>query len=47
MSQVQIPTTAKGAFFHKQGGPVAVEDYKVTQPQDLKPGEVLVKVRYS
>jgi propanol-preferring alcohol dehydrogenase len=49
MSQEQydIPATAKGAFFHKTGGDVGIEEYKVTQQKDLQPGEALVKVMYS
>lgn len=44
---MNIPKTQRACIFHKKGGPVAVEDVPVVQPQELKPGEALVRVKYS
>ncbi|KAG8928042.1 alcohol dehydrogenase [Tulasnella sp. 418] len=47
-TNVQIPPTQSAAIFYQRGGPVEVRnDIPVTQPKDLKPGEVLVKIEYS
>jgi propanol-preferring alcohol dehydrogenase len=42
-----IPKTQKAAVFRQKGGPVRIEAVPVTQPEDLKVGEALVKVDYS
>lgn len=44
---MNIPKTQKAAIFHKKGGPVAIEEVPVIQPQELKAGEALVRVKYS
>lgn len=45
MANEQIPKTAPAVVFEKINGPIVYkEDHPVTQPQDLKPGEVLVKI---
>lgn len=48
MSQdMNIPKEQKACIFHNKGGPVSVETVPVIQPNDLKPGEALVRVKYS
>ncbi|POY76685.1 putative Alcohol dehydrogenase [Rhodotorula taiwanensis] len=45
MTNPQIPKTAPAVFFEKANGPITfVVDHPVTQPEDLKPGEVLVRI---
>lgn len=44
---LSIPKTQKVAIFEKHGGPVIIREGPVVQQKDLKPGEVLVKVRHS
>lgn len=44
-TQLQIPKTHKAAIVDKEGGEVSVREVKT--PQQLKRGEVLVKVIYS
>ncbi|GAA5977942.1 hypothetical protein JCM10908_004171 [Rhodotorula pacifica] len=45
MSSPQIPKTAPAVVFEECNGPIVYkEDHKVTQPNELKPGEVLVKI---
>lgn len=41
----QIPKSHKAAIVEKEGGAVAIKD--VPTPQQLKRGEVLVKIDYS
>ncbi|GAA5978848.1 hypothetical protein JCM11641_003585 [Rhodosporidiobolus odoratus] len=44
----QIPQEATAVVFKEQNGPILIDKkHKVTQPKDLKPGEVLVKIAYS
>ncbi|GAA5965304.1 hypothetical protein JCM8115_002248 [Rhodotorula mucilaginosa] len=48
MANEQIPKTAPAVVFEKCNGPITYqEDHKVTQPDELKPGEVLVKIEAS
>lgn len=48
MSNQNIPKTAPAVVFEKVNGPIVYkEDHPVTQPKDLKPGEVLVKLECS
>lgn len=44
----QIPKTQKAAVLHKGGEEYRIEpNWPVTQPNELKPGECLVKLEYS
>jgi len=44
----QIPKTQKAAVLHKAGAEYSIEtSWPVTQPNELKPGECLVKLEYS
>ncbi|GAA6026975.1 hypothetical protein JCM8097_006009 [Rhodosporidiobolus ruineniae] len=44
----QIPKTATAIVFEEHNGPIkVVKDHKVVQPNELKPGEVLVRVEYT
>ncbi|GAA6024387.1 hypothetical protein JCM10207_003307 [Rhodosporidiobolus poonsookiae] len=48
MATQQIPKTATAVVFYEQNGPLKVEkDHKVVQPNELKPGEALVRVEYT
>ncbi|GAA6051168.1 hypothetical protein JCM3770_002571 [Rhodotorula araucariae] len=48
MSAQQIPKTATAVVFDECNGPIRVDkDHKVVQPDELKPGEVLVKVAFT
>ena len=43
---LSVPTTQRVAIFEKAGGPVVIRETPVVQQKDLKPGQVLVKVRH-
>lgn len=47
MSTVPFASIQKAAVFHQQRGPVSIREVPVIQPEDLKPGQALVKVAYS
>lgn len=45
---VNIPKTQHAVVFEVQNGPLLYkEDFPVTQPSDLAPGEALVNIQYS
>ncbi|RLN96820.1 hypothetical protein BBJ28_00021700 [Nothophytophthora sp. Chile5] len=47
-SKYDIPKTQTAVVFEKNNAPLQVrKDWPVTQPKDLKPGEVLVRLAYS
>ncbi|KAG2819069.1 Alcohol dehydrogenase 2 [Phytophthora cactorum] len=47
-SHYDIPKTQTAVVFEKNNDPLQVrKDWPVTQPEDLKPGEVLVRLAYS
>lgn len=43
-SQYTIPKTMRAAIVTSQDAPLEIRDVPVPQPQDLKPGECLVKL---
>ncbi|GAA6026970.1 hypothetical protein JCM8097_006004 [Rhodosporidiobolus ruineniae] len=44
----QNPKTATAIVFEEHNGPIkVVKDHNVVQPNELKPGEVLVRVEYT
>jgi len=47
MSQYEIPKVQRAAIFEHQGGPVEIKEVPVVQPEELKPGQALVKVMFT